>query len=94
VPRILLSDPVSKLCAERLLEEPGFEVDSRPGLTPDELKAVLPGVDALVVRSATKVTREILDAASTRRPTSRPSAAPAPGWTTSMWRPPPSAASW
>lgn len=41
----------------------GLEVDERIGLTPAELIAAMPGVAALVIRSATQVTTEVLDAA-------------------------------
>ena len=44
-------------------EEPGFEVDVKTGLEPDELKKIIADYDALVVRSATKVTEELLQAA-------------------------------
>ncbi|MCP4231379.1 MAG: phosphoglycerate dehydrogenase, partial [bacterium] len=41
----------------------GLEVDIDTGLTPDELKAKIKDYSGLVIRSATKVTKEILDAA-------------------------------
>jgi len=44
-------------------EEPGFEVDVKTGLEPDELKKIIADYDALVVRSATKVTEKLLQAA-------------------------------
>jgi D-3-phosphoglycerate dehydrogenase len=40
----------------------GLEVEVRTGLTPEELCAALPGVSALVIRSATQVTAEVLAA--------------------------------
>jgi len=40
----------------------GNEVDVRLGLTPQELLAAVPGANALVIRSATKVTEEVLAA--------------------------------
>ncbi len=42
----------------------GAEVDVKTGLKPDELKQVLGGYDALVVRSQTRVTRDVVDAGS------------------------------
>src|SRR6185436_19304169 len=41
----------------------GVEVDERPDLPKDELKAVIGDYDGLAVRSATKVNAELLDAA-------------------------------
>jgi D-3-phosphoglycerate dehydrogenase len=46
------------------MREAGIEVDEKLGLTPEELLAAIPGYDAMVVRSATKVTAEIIDAAT------------------------------
>ncbi len=40
----------------------GHDVDVRLGLTPDELVEVIPGAEALVIRSATQVTDEVLAA--------------------------------
>src|SRR5690606_35482461 len=45
-------------------EERGCDVDVKPGMTPDELKAVIGQYDGLAIRSATKVTKEIIDAAT------------------------------
>src|SRR5476649_1744831 len=61
--RILISDdlsPESKVILERI---PGVTVDFKPGMKPAELREVIGGYDALAVRSATKVTAEILAAA-------------------------------
>ena len=63
MPNILISDKLSKRCAERLRAEPGFEVKSRPGLKRRELIGALAEADALIVRSATRVDREILESA-------------------------------
>jgi D-3-phosphoglycerate dehydrogenase len=45
-------------------EEPGIEVDVNTGLAPDELKSIIGGYDALVIRSATKVTEDLIEAAT------------------------------
>ncbi len=42
----------------------GIQVDEKLGLTPDELLATIPPYQAIVVRSATKVTASVLDAAT------------------------------
>jgi D-3-phosphoglycerate dehydrogenase len=44
------------------MAEAGHEVDVQLGLSPTELLGVMPGAHALIVRSATKVTAEVLEA--------------------------------
>lgn len=61
--KILISDPIAPAGVEKL-KAAGFEVVEKPGLPPDELKTEIAGYDAIVVRSATKVTREIIEAGS------------------------------
>ncbi len=61
-PKVLISDKMDPNAA-RIFEERGCEVDVKPGMTPGELKAVIGQYDGLAIRSATKVTRDILDAA-------------------------------
>jgi D-3-phosphoglycerate dehydrogenase / 2-oxoglutarate reductase len=62
MPRVLISDKLSP-AAVAIFRERGIDVDLKPGLTPAELRAVIPDYDGLAIRSATKVTRELLDAA-------------------------------
>ncbi len=62
-PKVLISDKMDPN-AERILTERGCEVDVITGKTPDELKAIIGQYDGLAIRSATKVTKEILDAAT------------------------------
>jgi len=57
--KILISDAVDSGCGE-ILKGEGFTVVERPGLRVEELKKVIADCDGLVVRSATKVTEEIL----------------------------------
>ena len=59
--RILVADPIAKEGVERLAEA-GHQVDLRTELKPPELKAVIDGYDALVVRSETQVTAELINA--------------------------------
>ena len=57
--------PVTEKIAQRgldLLAEAGHDVDVREGLSPDELLGVVPGAHALIIRSATKVTADVLEA--------------------------------
>ena len=62
MPKVLISDPMDPNAAE-IFRANGVEADERPGLNGDELKAVIGGYDGLAIRSATKVTAELLDAA-------------------------------
>ena len=43
---------------------PDAQIDERPGLKPDQLKAIIGEYTALVVRSETQVTSEVLAAAT------------------------------
>jgi D-3-phosphoglycerate dehydrogenase len=61
MPKVLIADDVSEECA-RILRKAGIEVDARGKLKPEDLKAAVGEVDGLIVRSAVKVTREILEA--------------------------------
>ncbi len=60
--RVLISDKVSPRAVE-VLRESGIEADLRTGLDEDELIAVIGDYDGLIVRSATKVTARLLEAA-------------------------------
>ncbi|MCK6623190.1 MAG: hydroxyacid dehydrogenase [Calditrichaceae bacterium] len=60
--KILISDKSSPKCAE-ILHKAGHEVDEIFGLSPEELKNIIGIFDALIVRGATKVTAEIIQAA-------------------------------
>ena len=60
--RILVCDPIAE-DGIALLQKFGAEVDVRTGLPPDELLPAVDGYDALIVRSETRLTREIIEAA-------------------------------
>jgi len=62
--RVLVSDSMASEVAEILGNAPGIKVDVKTGMKPDELKAVIKDYDALIVRSATKVTAGIIEAAA------------------------------
>jgi D-3-phosphoglycerate dehydrogenase len=62
-PKVLISDKMDPN-AERILKERGCDVDVITGKTPEELKAIIGQYDGLAIRSATKVTQEIIDAAT------------------------------
>lgn len=61
--RILVSDPLSEEGLKILKEVREFQVDVKTDLKPDALKEVIKDYDALIVRSATKVTKDIVEAA-------------------------------
>jgi len=61
--KVLVSDSVAAECIDILKKAPGIEVDVQTKLKPEELKAIIKNYDGLVVRSATKVTAEIIAAA-------------------------------
>lgn len=60
--KILITDPVDQQCCDILRSE-GFDVDYRPGLKADEVKEALRGAAALIVRSQTDVSADILSEA-------------------------------
>ena len=62
MPKVLISDKMSDRAAE-IFKARGIEVDVKPGMSPDELKSVIGDYDGLAIRSATKVTPEIIEAA-------------------------------
>ncbi len=60
--KVLISDKMSPL-AEQVFKDRGVDVDIKTGMTPEELKACIIEYDALAVRSSTKATTEIIEAA-------------------------------
>ena len=61
-PRVLISDKLSPAAVE-IFRHRGQDVHLKPGLSPAELRAIIGDYDGLAIRSATKVTRELLEAA-------------------------------
>jgi len=62
MPKVLIADKLSP-AAVRIFRDRGIEVDVRTGLKPAELRAIIGAYDGLAVRSATKVTRELMEVA-------------------------------
>ena len=62
MPKVLISDKMDPKAAQ-IFRERGVEVDEITGKTPDELKAIIGQYDGLAIRSSTKVTAAVLDAA-------------------------------
>lgn len=61
--KILIADEISERGVS-ILKNSGHAVDIKTGLKEDELVAIIGGYDALIVRSAAKVTRKIIEASN------------------------------
>ena len=61
--RVLISDKMSPRAAEVLAASSAVAVDYKPGMSADELLAAIGDYDGLIVRSASKVTPAVLEAA-------------------------------
>ena len=64
--KILISDPIEQSCVDILTRE-GFQVDAKPGIAPEEIKKIIPEYAALIVRSGTKVTPDIIEEAKSMK---------------------------
>jgi D-3-phosphoglycerate dehydrogenase len=60
--RVLVSDPLSKKGLEILGKAKDIKYDIQSGLPPEELKKIIGGYDAIIVRSETKLKAEIIEA--------------------------------
>ncbi len=60
--KVLISDNLAP-AGVTILEDAGLDVDVKTGLPPEELKKIIPEYQGLVIRSATKVTAELIEAA-------------------------------
>ena len=60
--KILVSDKLGAAALERLKEHDDMSVDVKTGLSKEQLLEVIPEYDALIVRSGTQVTAEVLAA--------------------------------
>ncbi len=60
--KILISDPITEQGIQ-ILKDAGFDVVVKTGLSPDELVSIIPEYSGIIVRSATKVTRKVIEAA-------------------------------
>ncbi len=61
-PKVLISDKLSPQAID-VFKQAGVQADVKTGLKPDELKAIIGEYEGLAIRSATKVTKDILAAA-------------------------------
>jgi D-3-phosphoglycerate dehydrogenase len=64
--KILISDGLAQKGIDLLSSVSEFEVEIKPGLSPEELKSAVSDAEALVIRSGTKVTEDVIASASTQ----------------------------
>jgi D-3-phosphoglycerate dehydrogenase len=69
--RVLVSDPISESGLAPLRADPNIAIDLRPGLSPADLLDVIGNYDAILVRSGTQVTAELLRAGASLRVVAR-----------------------
>ena len=62
MPKVLISDSMSSV-AQKIFEKNKISVDVKTGLSEEEIIKIIPEYDGMVVRSATKVTKNIILAA-------------------------------
>jgi len=62
VPKILIADSISQRGIDELSREGGLDITIKPGLSETDLIEIIPEFSAIVVRSQTKVTADILKA--------------------------------
>ena len=62
MPKVLISDSMSNV-AQKIFEKNNISVDVKTGLPEEEIIKIIPEYDGMVVRSATKVTKNIIEAA-------------------------------
>lgn len=70
MPKVLISDKLAPDAVE-IFKDRGVDVDFRPGLSAEELLDIIADYDGLAIRSATKVTEEVLAKATKLRAVGR-----------------------
>ena len=60
--KVIVSDSIADKGVE-MMRQAGLEVDVKTGLAPEELERIIGGYDVIVVRSATKVRKPLIEAA-------------------------------
>lgn len=60
--KVIISDPIAGIGVE-MMRQAGIEVDVETGLAPEELERTVGGYDIIIIRSATKVRKPIIEAA-------------------------------
>ena len=62
MPKVLISDSMSNI-AQKIFEKNNIQFDVKTGLSEEEIIKIIPEYDGMVVRSATKVTKNIISSA-------------------------------
>ncbi|HEY2836164.1 MAG TPA: phosphoglycerate dehydrogenase [Rhizomicrobium sp.] len=62
MPKVLIADKLSP-AAVAIFKDRGVEIDNKPGMTKEELLAVVDQYDGIAIRSATKITADVIKAA-------------------------------
>jgi len=60
--KILIADGMDKAALDQLKAVPGFEVTVNKGMSEADLVQIVPGYSAIVVRSASRITRPVIEA--------------------------------
>lgn len=68
--KVLIADKADPLC-EKVLKERGLEAVVKTGMKPEELKEFAKDFDGIIVRSASKITREIIENAKNLKAVAR-----------------------
>ena len=68
--KVLIADKADSIC-EKVLKEKGLEPVVKTGMKPEELKACIAEFDAIIVRSATTLTPDLIKAAANLKAVAR-----------------------
>jgi len=68
--KVLIADKADPLC-EKILKEKGLEPVVKTGMTPEQLKACIGEFDAIIVRSATTLTCDLIESATNLKAVAR-----------------------
>ena len=63
MPKVLISDSLDNIASE-ILTKNNISVDTKTNLSPEELKKIIDNYDGLIIRSATKVRKDLIDSLS------------------------------
>ena len=75
MPRVLISDPLDSIASE-ILTKNNISVDTKTNLSPEELKKIIDNYDGLIIRSATKVRKDLIDSLSNLKKSNGVAASP------------------
>jgi D-3-phosphoglycerate dehydrogenase len=63
MPKVLISDSLDNIASEILIKN-NISVDTKTNLSSEELKKIIDNYDGLIIRSATKVRKDLIDSLS------------------------------